>query len=99
MFTPRSAGWFRTPSGVSPCGTDHISSPLSMLSATIRPYGGLTMLRPWTVAPNPPPPPAGAAPRPPPAAPAAAGGGVGGGGGGVAGRRGASAASPSPPPT
>src|SRR4051795_3213542 len=96
MLTPFSAGWLRTASGVSPCGVDHISSPLSRLMPTICPYGGLTIDRPCTVAPKPPPPPAGAAPRPP----AAAGGGVGGGGGG-AGRagRGGAAASPSPPPT
>src|SRR5258708_2566012 len=96
MLTPFSAGWLRTASGVSPCGVDHIKSPLSRLIATIWRYGGLTMESPGTVAPTPPPPPAGAAPRPP----AAAGGGVGGGGG-VAGRagRGASAASPTPPPS
>src|SRR5438477_9220540 len=94
MLSPLSAGWLRTESGVSPCGVDQTSSPRSRLIATICPYGGFTIGRPWTVAPNPPPP-GGAAPRPP-----AAGGGVGGGGG-VAGRagRGASAASPSPPPT
>src|SRR5258705_2395955 len=98
MFTPFNAGWLRTASGVSPCGVDHIRSPLSRLMPTIWPYGGLTIDRPCTVAPNPPPPPAGGPPARPP--PAAAGGGVGGGGG-VAGRagRGASAASPSPPPT
>src|SRR5712692_9212711 len=96
MFIPFSAGWLRTASGVSPCGVDHISSPLSRLMPTIWPYGGFTIESPWTVAPKPPPAGGAAAPRPPPAA---AGGGVGGGGG-VAGRagRGASAASPSPPP-
>src|SRR5436190_20019906 len=95
MVDALSAGWLRTPSGVSPCGVDHMRSPLSRLMATICPYGGLTIERPWTVAPNPPPAGGAAAPRPP----AAAGGGVGGGGGaaGWAGR-GASAASPSPPP-
>src|SRR5438552_1717285 len=99
MFMPRSAGWLRTASGVSPCGVDHISSPLSRLMPTTTPYAGLTIERPRTLAPNPPPA-GGAAPPRPPAPPAAAGGGVGGVGG-VAGRagRGASAASPSPPPT
>src|SRR5438093_6025764 len=93
MFTPRSAAWFRTLSGVSPCGVDHITSPLSILMPTTTPYGGLTIFNPCTVAPkNPPPaPPAPAAPpRPAPAgAVLAAGGGVGGGAGAVAGRRGA----------
>src|SRR4051794_19119762 len=47
--------------------------------ATICPYGGFTIGRPCTLAPNPPPPAGGVAPRPP----AAAGGGGGGGGGGA----------------
>ena len=37
IFTPRRAGWFRTLSGVSPCGTCHVSSPLSRLIALIVP--------------------------------------------------------------
>src|SRR5205809_133541 len=76
MVNALSAGWLRTPSGVSPCGVDHMRSPLSRLMATICPYGGFTIERPWTVAPNPPPAGGAAAPRPPPPA---AGGRLGGG--------------------
>ena len=41
MFMPFSAGWLRTLSGVSPCGTCHMSSPRSRLIADSTPYGGL----------------------------------------------------------
>src|SRR6266571_4615747 len=95
MFIPRSAGLLRIASGVSPCGVDHSSVPLSRLMPTTTPYGGFRIGRPWTIVPPPPkpspPPPPPPAPRPPAAPrpprpasapPAAAAGGVGGGGGG-----------------
>src|SRR5438445_4202357 len=88
---PRSTWLLRIASGVSPCGVDHSSVPLSRLMPTTTPYGGFRIGRPWTIVPPPPkpspppppPPPAPrppAAPRPPRPASAPAAGGVGGGG-------------------
>src|SRR6185295_4458455 len=89
MVMPFSAGWLRTLSGVSPCGTCQRIVPLLTSTADSTPYGGLKIGSPSTR-------------RPPPAA-AAAGGrapGVGGGGGdaGAVGLGGASAAQQSPGP-
>src|SRR5437867_10173920 len=111
MFIPRSAGLLRIASGVSPCGVDHSSVPLSRLMPTTTPYGGFRIGRPWTIVPappkpSPPPPrPPPAPPRPAPPRPASAAPAVvvagGGGGGGAPPPRwgcGASAAEPSPPP-
>src|SRR5262245_42385074 len=52
MVSPRSAGWLRTLSGVSPCGTCQVISPLSRLTALTVPYGGLSSERPCTVVPT-----------------------------------------------
>src|SRR5258705_4553140 len=90
MFKPFSAGWLRMLSGVSPCGTCHISSPRSRLMAERRPYGGFTIGSPCTV--NPPPPVAGGLAGAPAAAVGAAGAA------GAVGRGGASAAQQSPGP-
>src|SRR5437899_11272432 len=88
MFIPFNAGWLRMLSGVSPCGTCHISSPRSRLIAERMPYGGLTIGNPCTT--SPPPPVAGGFA----AAPAA-----GVGAAGSVGRGGASAAQQSPGPS
>src|SRR5581483_9116701 len=104
MFIPRSTGLLRIASGVSPCGVDHSSVPLSRLMPTTTPYGGFRIGRPWTIVPPPPnppsaPPPPPPAPRPPrPSAPRPAAAGGGGGGGVLPRLAGASAARPSPPP-
>src|SRR5712692_2751820 len=87
MFRPASRGWVRMLSGVSPCGTCHISSPRSRLMAERTPYGGLAIGSPCTF--RPPPPVAGGLA----AVPA---GGVGAAG--AVGRGGASAAQQSPGP-
>src|SRR6185436_9238915 len=51
MFRPFSAGWFLTPSGVSPCGTCQTISPFDRLIALMVEYGGLRSGNPWTVVP------------------------------------------------
>src|SRR5579871_313971 len=61
IVLPRSAGWLRTASGVSPCGTDHFNAPLSRSIAERTPYGGFTIGSPCTVRPAPAPPPGGVA--------------------------------------
>src|SRR6266850_5899820 len=97
MFRPFSAGWLRMLSGVSPCGTCHISSPRSRLMAERMPYGGFTIGSPCTV--KPPPPVAGGfagAACPEPVEGAAAVGAAGAAG--AVGRGGASAAQQSPGP-
>src|SRR5271154_7089143 len=88
MFRPLSAGWLRMLSGVSPCATCQVISPLSRLIAASVPYGGLKIGSPCTV--KPPAPPSGAGL----AAGLAELGGVGTGG--AAERRGPSAAQQSP---
>src|SRR5829696_8554843 len=73
-------------SGVSPCGTCHMISPLSTFIAVSTPYGGFTIGSPCTLRPADGPPSAGT---------------LAGGGGGVdcwGGRCGASAAQQSPGP-
>src|SRR5262249_15886545 len=78
MLRPLRAGLFLTLSGVSPCATCQMISPLLRSMALICPYGGFMMGSPRTDrAPPPPPPPAdpvaGAPARPPgPSAPAPA---------------------------
>src|SRR5215472_596065 len=103
MFIPRSTGELRIASGVSPCGVDHSSVPLSRLMPTTTPYGGFRIGRPCTIVPAPPKPPSAPppppAPRPPrPCSPPRAAAGGGGGGGVLARDCGESADVPSPPP-
>src|SRR5688572_22279658 len=65
MVLPFSSAWFRTTSGVSPCGTRHLIAPLSRSIAASTLYGGFTIDSPCTVRPPPPSPP----PPPPPPRP------------------------------
>src|SRR5437773_9197172 len=51
IVMPLRAGLFRTPSGVSPCGTCQAMSPRSRLIAVSNPYGGFTIGRPCTCVP------------------------------------------------
>ena len=56
MFSPFSAAWFRMASGVSPCATCQITSPLPRSIADSCPYGGFMIGSPCTVSPGAPPP-------------------------------------------
>ena len=56
--TPFSAGFSLIASGVSPCAICQAISPRVRSIALIRPHGGLTSGRPWTLSPPPPSSPA-----------------------------------------
>src|SRR5436190_1246589 len=48
-FSPFRAGWLAMAGGVAPNGVIHFTSPVSMLKAVIRLYGGFMIGRPCTV--------------------------------------------------